>query len=271
MTFARSLLLCGWLSAAALAGLSTAALAAPGAPRIVIDPGHGGTQEGAAGATGLKEKNLALAVSQKLKARLEQSLNAKVLLTRDRDVTLGLPDRVALANRHQPDLFISIHANSMPTRQSRATTQGIETFFLSASASEEGVMTTVDRENAEAPVRMTPSRTGDTLAFILADLQRSEAHAESSRLAYLIQQRLIALTKANNRGVYQAPFFVLTGVEAPAVLVEVGYISHPREGRKLQEDSYQDALAQAISEGAKTFLAEMEKRDAQAARAGARP
>ncbi len=242
------------------------ALCVHAAPRIVVDPGHGGSQEGATSAKGLKEKTVALAISAKLKVHLERMLGAKVLLTREHDVLVPLADRVALANRHQPDLFISIHANSMPTRKSRERTEGIETFFLSASVSEQEVMSTVDRENAEAPVRMTPSRTSDTLGFILADLQRSEAHAESSRLAYLVQQRLVAQTHAHNRGVYQAPLFVLTGVDAPAVLVEVGYISHPREGRRLQDERYQDQIALAISEGARAFLSELEKREARAAR-----
>ncbi|MGQ0507225.1 MAG: N-acetylmuramoyl-L-alanine amidase family protein [Myxococcaceae bacterium] len=253
------------LSRALMLSAALGAATALGSPRVVIDPGHGGTQDGAAGPAGLMEKHLALSIAQKLKAELERRYGAKVLLTRERDVQVALVDRVMLANRHQPDLFISVHANSMPTRKARERTEGIETFFLSANASED-VMTTVDRENAEAPVRLTPSRTTNTLAFILADLQRSEAHAESSRLAYLVHQRMIGETKANNRGVHQAPFSVLTGIDAPAVLVEVGYISHPREGRRLREEAYQRQLAAAIAEGAGAFLRELEKREAQAAR-----
>ena len=229
-------------------------------PRIVLDPGHGGLQEGAVSATGYFEKNLALQVAERVKTELELLLHAHVQLTREHDVLLALADRVALANRFKPDLFVSLHANSMPTRKLRERTEGIETFFLSPHASGDEAGKTAARENAEGPHAGAPSA-HDTLAFILADLARSEAHTDSSRLAYAVHQAIIRATHAVDRGVQQAPFYVLTGVEAPAVLVEVGFISHGAEGKRLREAGYQQQMARGIAQGVQAFLRQLDARE----------
>ncbi len=228
--------------------------------RIVLDPGHGGAQEGALGPDGLFEKTLALDLARELKAELERT-GAEVLLTREQDVLLPLADRVGFANHARPDLFVSLHANSMPTRKLRARVEGIQTFFLSASASGEDALRTASQENAGAGGAGGAPGERDTLAFILADLQRGEAHADSARLAYALHRRLLASTGATDLGVQQAPFYVLMGVEAPAVLVEVGFISHPGEGRRLGEASYRSRLVAALREGIQAFLAEVVARD----------
>lgn len=229
-------------------------------PVIIVDPGHGGSQEGAIGPAGALEKNVCLEIAGRVKKALEKSLGASVFLTREKDQLLHLADRVELANKKSPDLFVSIHANSMPTRQQRLVAEGIETYFLSASATDDNARRTADRENAESMHSLVP-RGEDTVAFILADLARSEAHTDSSRLAYAVHQKLIAGTGAQDRGVQQAPFYVLMGVTAPAVLVEVGFISHPSEGAKLKDAAYQEQLAAAIVEGVKEFLATVGERD----------
>ena len=229
-------------------------------PRIVLDAGHGGAQEGALGPGGLFEKSLALDLALQLKAELERA-GAEVLVTREQDVLLPLADRVSFANHARPDLFLSLHANSMPTRKLRARVEGIETFFLSASASGEDALRTASQENAgEATSGALPAQR-DTLAFILADLQRGEAHGDSARLAYAVHRRLVSGTGAVDLGVQQAPFYVLMGVEAPAVLVEVGFISHPVEGRRLGDPAYRTRLVVALAEGIRAFLAEVEARD----------
>jgi N-acetylmuramoyl-L-alanine amidase len=228
-------------------------------PRIVLDAGHGGAQEGALGPGGLFEKSLALDLALQLKSELERS-GAEVLVTREQDVLLPLADRVNFANHARPDLFLSLHANSMPTRKLRARVEGIETFFLSASASGEDALRTASQENAGAATGALPAQR-DTLAFILADLQRGEAHADSARLAYAVHRRLVASTGAVDLGVQQAPFYVLMGVEAPAVLVEVGFISHPTEGRRLGDPAYRARLVAALAEGVRAFLGEVEARD----------
>lgn len=231
-----------------------------GAPLVIVDPGHGGTQEGASGPNGLIEKTLALTIARKVKAQLEKDLKAQVVLTRDRDAVVHLSERVTLANKKKPDLFISIHANSMPTATQRRLNQGIETYFLSAAASGEEAKKVAARENAESGGQ-PKGQAGDTLSFILADLQRSETHVDSSRLAYLVHEALIGETQAQDRGVQQAPFFVLMGLEAPAILVEVGFVSHPEEARLLNDTEYQAKLARAISAGVQKFLEQIEARD----------
>jgi N-acetylmuramoyl-L-alanine amidase len=236
--------------------------AAPSEKVIVVDAGHGGTQEGALGPGGLKEKEISLQIAKRLKAALEKTLHARVLLTREKDALMHLSDRVAFANEQKPDLFVSVHANSMPTKWQRAHAEGIETFFLSANASDEDARKTADRENAETP-KTAAAVHDDTLAYILADLQRAEAHVDSSRLAYAVHQRLISTTGATDRGVQQAPFYVLMGVEAPAILVEVGFISHPKEGKRLADPDYQDALATSIAGGVDAFLQQIGARDAE--------
>lgn len=243
--------------------LATTAFAEPPRPVIILDPGHGGAQEGAIGPQGVFEKNVCLQIAFKLKALLQKSVGAQVFLTREKDALVHLSDRVEFANKKTPTLFVSIHANSMPTRKQREVTSGIETYFLSASATDDNARRTADRENAESLHSLVP-RGEDTLAYILADLERSEAHVDSSRLAYAIHQKLIEGTAAQDRGVQQAPFYVLMGVTAPAVLVEVGFISHPEEGKKLKDAAYQDTVASAIASGVKEFLATVGERDAQA-------
>ncbi|HEX8697963.1 MAG TPA: N-acetylmuramoyl-L-alanine amidase [Myxococcaceae bacterium] len=245
------------IASLALLLLATSSLAGP---RIVIDAGHGGSQEGAKGPGSLLEKEVVLQIAKKLRAKLEKEVGATVFLTREKDGTLPLPNRVEFTNAKRPDIFLSVHANSMPTRKLRERIEGIETYFLSASASGERASAVAARENAEAPVSQA-SENDSTLNFILKDLVRMEAHAGSSRLAYFIHQQLIGATGATDRGVHQAPFYVLTGVGAPAVLIEVGYISHPEEGRRLGGGEYQEKLATAITEGVKEFLAEQRKRD----------
>jgi N-acetylmuramoyl-L-alanine amidase len=241
--------------------LAIASLAAwAGRPVIVLDPGHGGSQVGATGPKQLVEKHLALTIAKKVKAQLEAEVGAEVVLTRDRDALVQLSERVTVANNRRPELFISIHANSMPTAKQRRLNSGIETYFLSAAASGEEARKVAARENAEAGGQ-PKGTSGDLLSFILADLQRAEAHADSSRLAYAVHEALIAETGAVDRGVQQAPFYVLMGLEAPAVLVEVGFISHPEEGLLLAEPGYQAKLAAAITAGVKKFLATVAARD----------
>jgi len=258
--FPGRLLLHGSLLACAISLRAVAG----GGPHVVIDPGHGGFQEGAVGARGVPEKTLSLQIARQLKDVLQKSLSAKVSLTRDHDVLLPLSERVEFANRQKPDLFISIHANSMPNKRQRQRTEGIETFFLSADASDEEARRIAERENSEASHSPT-AKPNDALSFILVDLARSEAHSDSSRLAYAVHQKLIATTGATNRGVQQAPLYVLMGVQAPAILVEVGFISHPDEGKRLEDPQYQLAVAEAIAEGVKAFLEQMLKVTGRAA------
>jgi N-acetylmuramoyl-L-alanine amidase len=226
---------------------------AAGAPAFVavVDAGHGGEKDGAIGPGGVKEKDLALAIARRVAARL-RAQGAEVRLTRDGDEPLELDRRTAIANDAAADLFLSIHLNSMPTVKARARAHGIETYFLSLDASDARASAVAARENADAPAAAAAPE--DPVAGILADLASADALAESSRLAQAIHARLVAAGPAD-RGVKQAPFKVLSGARMAAVLLEVGFISHPDESRLLASPVHQERLAAAIADGVAAFRA----------------
>lgn len=230
-------------------------LSAPqnGAPAFVavVDPGHGGDREGALSPEGVPEKRITLEIARRVAALLKKQ-GGRVILTRTGDVSVPLPTRSDLANLESADLFISIHLNSMPTRAKRARTRGIETFFLSADATDASAGAVAARENADR-VAGDAGGDGDPVAGILNDLEYTASLAESSRLAYAIHDRLVRVTQAEDRGVKQAPFYVLAGARMPSVLLELGFISHGEESRRLRSPAYQESLARAVAEGVKAW------------------
>jgi N-acetylmuramoyl-L-alanine amidase len=234
------------IPAAAFAGVQTRSLT------VVIDPGHGGAfpHDGAHGHGNLVEKNIALAVSEKLKALLEGA-GASVVLTRSADLDVPLAQRAQVANEANGDLFLSIHCNSMETWQDRLVTRGIETYFLSPDPTDAEAKLLAELENGPEAVAL-PRKT-DAVSGILADLALSQARNDSAVLAQIIQRKMVAGTKSPSRGVRQAPFLVLSGTKMPSALVEIGFISHPLEGRLLAKDQYQDRIAQALASAVEEF------------------
>lgn len=226
---------------------------------VVLDPGHGGSQQGAPGyKEGIWEKDLTLAIAKKVATRLRTELGVNALLTRESDEHLYLGRRIAFANAHGADLFLSIHLNSMPTPAERRRVEGIETYFLSADATDERAASVAAAENADDG----PSKkAGGDLSLILDDLTLTAAHQDASRLAKAVHASLVSHLHATDHGVQQAPFVVLEGAQMPAILCEVGFISHPVEGKKLATDEYQDQVAEALVLGVKKFLAQTRTRD----------
>lgn len=217
-------------------------------PRIiVIDPGHGGEEEGAVGPSGLKEKDVVLSVAKKLKNIIEQRTGLKVFLTREADQNKSLDERVSIANNLKADVFISIHANA----SLRKNAKGAETYFLSLNATDEEARRLSQMENLE----VGPEENSD-LKLILWDMAQSAYLKQSSWLAEAIQGELNSLLQTKDRGVKQAPFKVLMGVTSPAVLVEIGFITNPEEERKLKLDSFQEKIAEAIYRGILKFTRE---------------
>ena len=245
-------------------GLVLGALPAPAAARrrpaarrltIVLDPGHGGSQRGAPGVVhGVWEKDLTLAIARKTASRLRAELGVNALLTRDGDDHLFLGRRIAFANAHGADLFVSIHLNSMPTRRERARTEGVETYFLSANPSDPRAARVAAFENADDPPKR--GTVGGDLSLILDDLTLTAAKQGASRLAKDVQRALVAQLHAVDHGVQQAPFVVLEGAQMPAILCEVGFVSHPEEGHKLTLPAYQDQVAAALVAGIARYLRE---------------
>ncbi len=228
---------------------------------IVIDPGHGGTETGAIGPSGVEEKNLTLLIAQTLKAQLEAALPVRVVLTRGEDANLPLETRTAIANQNKADLFVSLHLNSAFGPAPR----GAETYFLSATASDERAAQAAAAENAPGGAAR-PAAGGDAggedalydLRLILWDLAQSHFLAESQRLGNLIQGELNGALDLRDRGVKQAPFVVLMGAAMPAVLVELGFLSNPEEERRLQDPSYRGQLAAALVRAISRYRDEVE-------------
>lgn len=236
-----------------------AAAAEPRPLRIVVDPGHGGLQTGAVGPGKVLEKDIALAIARKLSRRLREGLTAQVLMTRDKDEQVALRARTELANAHAADLLVSVHLNSMPTRRGRNEMRGFETYFLSADPSSERASRVAAMENADGTGVKRKAK-GD-LDAILGDLTSTAAHQDSVRLAEAIQRELGSRLTSPDHGIHQAPLTVLEGATMPAVLCEVGFISHPEEGAKLATDDYQEAVAEGLFRGIERFLAELKARD----------
>jgi N-acetylmuramoyl-L-alanine amidase len=230
----------------------------PGKPlRVVVDVGHGGRDLGAVGLNGVVEKELSLRIGELVKRelerqRLEKDIPLEVLLTREDDSFVSLQDRVRRANAWGADLFVSIHGNSSPSPKAH----GFEVYFLSAEASDAAAKKLAHFENAgqatQAPLRH------DVLS-ILSDVEATNHVAESSRLAETLFQAMSRRLRPNGRGVRQAPFTVLVGTEMPAVLVEVGYLTHLEETKKLNRALYLKRLAGAISTGIIEFANRLRK------------
>ncbi|HXH83428.1 MAG TPA: N-acetylmuramoyl-L-alanine amidase, partial [Candidatus Tectomicrobia bacterium] len=214
---------------------------------IVLDAGHGGHDTGAIGPTGLQEKDLVLDVTKRVARLLEERLDVRVLLTRDSDTFVTLRDRTSFANRERADLFVSIHANA----HRHAGSDGVETYFLSSEATDNAARQVAAAENQAIQLEKPQARGGrsDILKSILWDLAQSEFQAESSRLAEIVQDSITKSLRVPNRGVKQAGFYVLGGAAMPAILIEIGFVTNPREERRLKDGKYRDELARAIYSG----------------------
>jgi N-acetylmuramoyl-L-alanine amidase len=222
---------------------------------VVLDAGHGGHDTGAVGPGGLQEKELALDVTRRVARLLEEKLDVKVLLSRDADHFVTLRDRTTFANRERADLFVSIHANAH--RETAST--GVETYFLSSEATDGTARQVAALENSVVQLEKTPARAAgrlDAVKAILWDLAQSEFQQESSRLAEVVQDSMTQSLRIPNRGVKQAGFYVLGGAAMPAVLIEIGFVTNPKEERRLKDPKYRDEIARAIFAG----LADYKKR-----------
>jgi N-acetylmuramoyl-L-alanine amidase len=219
--------------------------------RIVIDPGHGGDDPGAIGKRGLKEKDVTLALSKRMKTLIEKRLpGTQVFMTRDHDKTLTLPSRTDFANRMQADLFISVHVNASLNRE----TQGIETYYLNITH-DRYALRLAARENA-----MSESETSN-LEYILADLAMKSSVSDSVRLGRIVQDSLCGnlleqWDDIKNLGLKQAMFYVLMGAKMPAILVETSFISNRTDEKRLKDDAYQHAVAEGIVKGIERYSEE---------------
>jgi N-acetylmuramoyl-L-alanine amidase len=229
--------------AALLLGLTQLAGSAPRTTVfvVVIDPGHGGSNTGAAGVVeGLYEKRLTLALARAVARRLSDEPGVLVKLTREGDQYLTLRERVRRANRAGADVFVSIHANASPARSQR----GFETWVLSPDALD------VDARAVRAGDGADRRGVDPDTAVLLDDVERGSAQPWALRLGAAIQARMAAARPDSpNRGLKQSSMDVLMGPVMPAALVEVGFIDHPIEGAELLDREVREGIAIAITEG----------------------
>ena len=215
---------------------------------IVIDPGHGGDDTGAIGAKGLRESDIVLDVSLRVTKMLRDKLDKEVIMTRDTDVFITLKDRTEIANNKNVDLFVSIHANASPRRN----TQGIET-YLFGRATDAGALALAARENA------TDIKSAQGFQeIILNDLLRDFVLNESLELAHYTQdafvKTLIPIYPTASLGVKKAPFYVLAHTKMPAILAEISFVSNKIEEQRLREGSYRQTIAESIFHGIKEYI-----------------
>ena len=238
-----------------------------GRPVVVIDPGHGGVEDGAIGPGGLKEKEVTLEIARMLRSFLRRDRDVNVVLTRDEDRLVGLEERAAIANHNRADLFVSIHLNASPRRSAK----GAETYYLSMEATddearalatlENEMAATIRRESGLANTSLGSSGLGseDGLELVLWELAQNRHLEESSRLAERVQTELNRLTGSRNRGVRQAPFRVLVGATMPAILVEAGFISNADEERQFRSDEYRMRVATALANAIGAYLDDLQR------------
>jgi N-acetylmuramoyl-L-alanine amidase len=225
---------------------------------IVLDAGHGGHDSGAVGPAGLMEKDLVLDVTRRVARLVDERLALKVILSRDGDHFVTLRDRTSLANRERADLFVSIHANA----HREAASEGVETYFLSSEATDSAARQVAAIENGVVQLEKATARGGrnDIVRTILWDLAQSEFQLESSRLAEVVQDSMTQSLRIPNRGVKQAGFYVLGGAAMPAILVEIGFVTNPKEERKLKASGYRDEIARAIFAGLAEYKRHLDQR-----------
>jgi N-acetylmuramoyl-L-alanine amidase len=225
---------------------------------VVIDAGHGGHDDGAKGPAGTLEKDVVLGVSKDLAAALRKR-GLRVVMTRESDDFVSLERRTYIANDARADLFISIHANAADS----ARIHGVETFFMSLSASDDAAARLAARENeAFGDADTLPAVTDDPVLGILGDLIEAEHLEESQEFARMAQAHLAGAAAKDSRGVKQAPFVVLAGVQMPAALVEIGFITHPSEEKAFRSRKGRGAIVFALENAVAEFQRRYDARHA---------
>lgn len=214
-------------------------------PVIMIDPGHGGVDPGAAALTGAVEKDLVLAFAQQLKKKLEAQGHYRVLMTRDQDVFISLGDRVRAARAAKADLFISIHADSISGGQD---VRGLTVYTGAERASDADSAKLADRENkADAIAGVESGETADDVMDILQELTSRETRTFSHSFAGRLVGELDSIARLNKNPRREAGFRVLRAYDVPSVLVELGYLSSKQDLDLLMSDEWRGKMISAMS------------------------
>ncbi len=220
---------------------------------VVIDAGHGGKDVGAIGAKGTYEKDVVLAVSKKLAARINALPGMRAVLTRDSDKFLRLRQRTDIARKNHADLFISIHADSFHNHHAK----GSSVYALSQrGATSEAARLLAEKENASDLIEGTDvDEKDEMLRSVLLDLSQTGAIKESIAVGRRILKHIGSVNKLHKHQVEQAGFAVLKSHDVPSILIELAFISNPKEERRLKSASHQNKLASSILQGVSDYFA----------------
>ncbi|MDB5768561.1 MAG: amiC [Collimonas fungivorans] len=220
---------------------------------IALDPGHGGEDPGATGRGGNREKDVVLSIAKRLKAKIEQQPNMRVMLTRDADFFVPLGVRVQKARKVQADLFVSIHADAFVT----PTARGSSVFALSEKgASSTAARWLANKENSADLIGGINIKSHDRqLASVLLDLSTTAQINDSMKLGSAVLSEIGGINKLHKGAVEQAGFAVLKAPDIPSILIETAFISNPEEEARLTDNAYQDQMAEAVLKGIKKYFA----------------
>ncbi|NIX77392.1 N-acetylmuramoyl-L-alanine amidase [Microvirga terricola] len=221
-------------------------------PVIMIDPGHGGVDPGAAALTGMVEKDLVLSFAQQLKKKLEAQGHYRVLMTRDQDVFISLGDRVRTARAAKADLFISIHADSISGGQD---VRGLTVYTGAERASDADSAKLADRENkADAIAGVESGDAADDVMDILQELTLRETRSFSHGFANRLVGELDSIARLNKNPRREAGFRVLRAHDVPSVLVELGYLSSKQDLDQLMSDEWRGKMISAMAVAVERFF-----------------
>jgi N-acetylmuramoyl-L-alanine amidase len=220
---------------------------------IAIDPGHGGEDPGAIGKRGSREKDIVLAISRRLKQKIELEPDMRSYLTRDGDYFVPLHVRVNKARRVQADLFVSIHADAFIKPHAR----GASVFALSQQgATSTAARWLANKENSADLIGGLNIKTQDKqVAQLLLDMSTTAQIKDSLKLGDAVLKQIGGFAKLHKRQVEQASFAVLKAPDVPSILIETAFISNPEEEARLNDHEYQDQIAQAILRGIRSYFA----------------
>lgn len=222
-------------------------------PVVVIDPGHGGIDEGTRAKSGETEKSIVLAFAKKLRGQLESTHQYRVLMTRSDDSYISLGDRVRFARANKAALFISIHADALPHHEGDA--QGATIYTLSDTASDAEAAHLADEENrADVIAGVDLTAEPDDVAGILIDLAQRETHVFSTQFARTLEGELKAVARLHKRPLKSAGFRVLKAPDVPSVLIELGYVSNRDDLHAMTSPDWQKRAAGAITHAVNTYF-----------------
>lgn len=216
-------------------------------PIIIIDPGHGGKDPGAISKAKIREKDLVLSISKKLGQALRKRTGANVFFTRSDDRFITLADRDRIANRRSCDMFLSVHANASKNPKA----EGLEIYYLN-KATDEASSRLAARENEGAPQKEKE------MEAIVSDLLQTASTEESAIVAKAVQRsmktRIQKKHKIEDIKVKTALFYVLVGAKCPSLLIETGFVTNPREGKRLKQAAFQKDFADSVADGVARYL-----------------